>query len=360
MQSLRRHASASSWSKPRPRRRRSIPRALPHASRSSRQRIRTIQPRSRCGRSSAGEACLPSSRLRSWSCRSVVSDRTHRRRSMRWRRSTITRPRVAGDEARAAGGRSRVPRRSRRPRMLPSSGAREREPATLAELAKRPVTAPPASRRCGRRAERRLELRAISCRSRTPIPRCGRRHCGASATSSSPWRTSCSAESATTDQAAAVTREAIVAYQPAAAGVSGASGLGRSALPACARPTSHSAIPSRRSSNSTVWSVRMHRARCTREAQFRRGEIFFSDGRYAAGRAGLRGGAAQGSKAPSFACRRCYKHGWSLFKQARDEEGEPVVPRRARRGAGSRRTAARTRTTWRAPSASSPTTRCVR
>jgi tetratricopeptide (TPR) repeat protein len=55
------------------------------------------------------------------------------------------------------------------------------------------------------------------------------------------------------------------------------------------------------------------------EAQFRRGEIFFSDGRYPQAEQAY-AAVLKGSKDSEFRVNALYKHGWSLFKQTRDEE----------------------------------------
>ncbi|HEX9772116.1 MAG TPA: tetratricopeptide repeat protein [Steroidobacteraceae bacterium] len=54
------------------------------------------------------------------------------------------------------------------------------------------------------------------------------------------------------------------------------------------------------------------------EAQFRRGEIFFSAQRYADAERAYAAVLAHGDS--DFAIQSLYKHGWSLFKQAREEE----------------------------------------
>jgi TolA-binding protein len=55
------------------------------------------------------------------------------------------------------------------------------------------------------------------------------------------------------------------------------------------------------------------------EAQFRRGEIFFSDGRYSQAEHAY-AAVLRGSSDSDFRVNALYKHGWSLFKLARDEE----------------------------------------
>ena len=94
------------------------------------------------------------------------------------------------------------------------------------------------------------------------------------------------------------------------------------------------------------------------EAQFRRGEILFSAGRYrdaelaynAVVKAGPEGG---------FYEQGLYKHGWSLFKQSRGEESVASFLKVLDRVLVERRQAARARLARRARSASSPKTRCA-
>jgi tetratricopeptide (TPR) repeat protein len=56
------------------------------------------------------------------------------------------------------------------------------------------------------------------------------------------------------------------------------------------------------------------------EAQFRRGEIFFSNGRYAEAEQAYAAVIKGAGKRSDFYAPALYKHGWSLFKQSRDEE----------------------------------------
>ena len=61
------------------------------------------------------------------------------------------------------------------------------------------------------------------------------------------------------------------------------------------------------------------------EAQFRRGEMLFSDKAYPARAGGLRGGDQHRARSPPFYNQSLYKHGWSLFKQG-ETRAEPATP----------------------------------
>jgi tetratricopeptide (TPR) repeat protein len=222
---------------------------------------------------------------------------------------------------------------------------KKREPATLAELAKRTAPTPPPSevatdqQNAAASYQRFLELDDTDPEMRAQALR---RLGDLKLEIADGLR----AESNTADAAAAVTREAMAAYTQlleeypvrADAGevlyqlARGHESLGeteRSLVELDRLVSQYSASP-------------LHD-----EAQFRRGEIFFSNGRYPeaeqAYAAVLRGG-----RNSEFRVNALYKHGWSLFKQARDEEssqsflgvldavlsrdGQPVAPDALARG----------------------------
>ena len=161
----------------------------------------------------------------------------------------------------------------------------------------------------------RRRATAIFSRSRTPIRGCGPRRCGGSATCAWPRRKACARR--TTPAAAAVGREAIDAYQRLLAEYPGEADAGE-VLYQLARAWDGIGEPEQGLATLDRLVAGHPGGAHYAEAQFRRGEIFFSAQRYADAERAYAAVLAHG--ASDFTIQSLYKHGWSLFKQSREDE----------------------------------------
>ena len=343
------------------RRRRATRRGSRRACASSRERVERIGPRIDAASARAGARARRHRRPGARGAEARGSRATRRRRSSRSPPSTTARrPEARGEQRRSPSRRSlclaALP--------APADAARKsRAPATLGGPRRtQRARASRASRSTADAAQAAAQLRGLpedpGGRSRAARPGAA----PARRPAARRGRGACARRTARSRQAAAAaTREAIAAYQQLLEEQPDACGHGRRALPAGARLRESSARRTRRSSvlDRLVAALPATAATSTRR----------SSG------AARRSSARSTTPTPSRPTRRCwragrrpqfyeqalYKHGWSLFKQSRDEESSAAFLALLDTRAGRRRTpAAGRRDLSRARAGAEPTTRCAR